>query len=145
MSLATAGDNGPDAAAVFYVNLGLDFFFISAPRSQHCCNLQANPQVAVTIHEDYSQWSAIQGVQMGGIVRQLEGAEIDPARASFAAKFPDVPLLPGASDDVGRAVQKACWYGISVTRLRFIDNSRAFGHRSEWTREAFIADSDAPP
>jgi uncharacterized protein YhbP (UPF0306 family) len=145
MTLATVGDDGPDAAAVFYVNRGLDFYFVSAPQSRHCRNAHLDPQVAVTIHEDYPVWSAIKGVQLHGIVRPLESVEIDPARTLFAAKFPDVPLQQGASGAVAGAILKASWYGLAVTRLRFIDNSRAFGHRDEWPRAAFLAGSDAPP
>lgn len=145
MTLATVGGNGPDAAAVFYASRELEFYFLSAPHSRHCRNVQLEPQVAVTIHEDYAEWSAIQGVQMSGIVRQLEAAEIDPARTLFATKFPDVPLQQGASGAVANAVLQAHWYVLSVTWLRFIDNSRMFGHRNEWSRAEFIAAGDAAP
>ena len=145
MTLATVGEGGPCAAAVFYASRELEFYFVSAPRSRHCSNVQVDPRVAATIHEDYAQWSAIQGVQLSGSVRELEDAEIDPARTLFASKFPDVPLQQGASGPVANAVLKARWYVLSATWLRFIDNSRMFGHRNEWSRAEFIAAGDATP
>ena len=71
MTIATAGEGGPCAAAVFYASRDLEFYFVSAPRSRHCSNAQVDPRVAVTIHEDYAEWSAIQGVQMSGVVREM--------------------------------------------------------------------------
>lgn len=139
MTVATVGEEGPAAAAVFYVNEGADFYFLSAPHSRHCRNMASDPRVAITIHEDCAEWSAIQGVQLTALGRELDGDERAAAQRSYAAKFPGVFSPGAASGAIGRALLGIRWYELAASRLRFIDNSRGFGHRTEWSREEFLA------
>lgn len=139
MTVATTGPEGPAAAAVFYASEGLDFCFLSAPDTRHSRNLRADPRVAITIQEDYADWREIRGVQLVAEGRELDGAEEAAARALYAAKFPGI--ITGQPEDSGiaRALAKIRWYGLRATWLRFIDNSRGFGHREEWSRAEFLA------
>lgn len=139
MTIATAGAEGPAAAAVFYANQGLNLYFLSAPDTRHCRNLRADPRAAVTIHEDYREWSAIKGLQLSAVVRQLEGAERAAAQRLYAAKFPEVLDAGAASGAIARALSKVHWYELAAERVRFIDNARGFGHREEWSRAQFDA------
>lgn len=131
MSLASQGDEGAWAAALFYANDGFALYFLSSPASRHCRNLAANPRASATVHEDYVDWKTIKGVQMEGPVRVLAGAEEEAARRLYGAKFPVVGKLEQAPASIVAALAKVRWYKLTPERLYFIDNSAGFGHRDE--------------
>jgi uncharacterized protein YhbP (UPF0306 family) len=129
MTLATAGDEGPWAAAVFYAHRDWALYFLSAASSRHCRDIARDPRVAATIQEDYSAWREIKGIQLEGIAARLSGAQEARAREVYGAKF---PLLRGeAPPEIAAAIAKISWYRITPERAWFIDNSVAFGHRDE--------------
>lgn len=68
MTIATAQDDIPWAASLFYVNDGFTLYFLSDPATRHSMNIAENPLVAATVDEDYHDWRAIKGVQMQGKV-----------------------------------------------------------------------------
>lgn len=131
LTLATTGPAGVWAAAVFYVNDGFNFYFLSAPTSRHSQNLALNPQVAGTIQEDYNDWPEIKGVQFEGEARRLQGAEQAQALKLYGQKFAVVGQLSQAPAKIVKAMSKIAWYKVTPTRLYFIDNSLGFGHRDE--------------
>jgi len=133
LTLATSGATGVWAAAVFYVNDGFTFYFLSSPTSRHSRNIAAQAMVAGTIQEDYRDWPEIKGVQLEGIAVQLAGAARLEAMRRYAAKFPLVGNLDKAPAAVIAALNKVVWYRLTPSRLYFIDNSRGFGHRDEIT------------
>jgi hypothetical protein len=131
LTLATGGPEGMWAAAVFYVNQGFTFYFLSAESSRHSRNIAHNPQVAGTVQEDYRDWPAIKGVQLEGVVQQLSGVERVLAMGLYGVKFPLVSDVTKAPPEIVRAMQKVAWYRLEPTRLYFIDNAQGFGHREE--------------
>ena len=131
MTLATAGDEGPWAAAVFYVHHGWALYFLSAAASRHCRNMAQNPRVSATIQEDYTEWRQIKGIQLEGTATRLSGEEQARARDLYGAKFPllrDTARLPA---EIAAALASISWYRIAPERAWFVDNSVAFGHRDE--------------
>lgn len=128
MTLATAGGDGPWAAAVFYVHEGWTLYFLSAPTSRHCRDVAQNPRVAATIQEDYSEWREIKGIQLEGTATKLTDDEQEPVRSLYAAKF---PLLRNPPDAIAQAMSRIGWYRVAPARAWFVDNSVAFGHRDE--------------
>jgi len=139
MTIATLGAEGPAAAAVFYVSQGTRLYFLSSPQSRHYRNFTVDARVALTIQEDYSDWSAIKGIQMDALVRELEGEEKEAAKRLYGEKFPDVlgdrPVLTALAE----ALRKVRWYEATAQRIRFIDNQRGFGHKDEWSAAEFSA------
>ena len=137
LSLATAGDDGlPHAATLFYVNRGLEIFFVSSPSSRHGLNLKHNSQVSVTIDEDYDRWRLIKGIQMEGLVKTVGGIwENGRLALSFVKKFPDVADFFSAPQKLGEKifskVEGVGFYELNPSRIYFIDNERGFGHREE--------------
>lgn len=131
MTLASHGDEGAWAAALFYANDGFAIYFLSAPTSRHCRNLALNPRVSAAVHEDYADWREIKGVQMEGIASVLAGDEEEQARRLYGAKFPIVGKLELAPASILKALAKVRWYKLTPQRLYFIDNSAGFGHRDE--------------
>jgi len=129
MTLATAGAEGPWAAAVFYAHRDWALYFLSAATSRHCRDIAHNPRVAATIQGDYAQWREIKGIQLEGSAARLSGAEEARARELYGEKF---PLLRGeAPPEIAAAIARISWYRIAPERAWFIDNSVAFGHRDE--------------
>lgn len=130
LTLATAGPEGPWAAAVFYASEGLRFVFLSSATTRHARNVAANPRVAATIQEDYRDWAEIKGVQLEGEARRLDGDERQRAVALYARKFPVAGQ--DAPEPIARALERVDFYELVPLRLYFIDNSRGFGHRDEF-------------
>jgi uncharacterized protein YhbP (UPF0306 family) len=127
MSLATFGDDGLWSAAIFYVNLELALYFLSAGHTRHARNMDTRPQVAATIQEDYRGWQEIKGIQLSGAVVKLEGSAQEEAIRLYRHKFPfafDAPRLR-------EAILRVNWYRLDPENLYFVDNSRGFGHRDE--------------
>lgn len=125
VTLATYGDDGVWAAAVFYVSHQFDLFFLSAAHTRHVRHFTANPRIAATIQRDYDSWEAIKGIQLEGTVAELSGAERDDAIALYLARFPFLSLAGEPAD----ALQFIAWYRLRPDLVFFIDNSQGLGHR----------------
>lgn len=117
----------PWAAAVFYVNDGFTLYFLSRPASRHCRGLDADPRVAVTVHEDYADWREIKGVQIEGRAEAVAAGELPAVRALYAAKFPFAGTA--ATGPIVAALARISWYRVRPRRLCFVDNAQGFGHR----------------
>ncbi|MGB5037377.1 MAG: pyridoxamine 5'-phosphate oxidase family protein [Blastocatellia bacterium] len=132
MTVATIGPDGPWSATVFFVNDGLDFWWLSKPGARHSLNLAGDPRAAATIQEDYRRPGVVKGIQMEGIV----AGPTAPAAATrimrlYLDKFPPggegaLPLLSAI-----KAFAASRVYQFVPTRAYFIDNSLGMGHRDE--------------
>lgn len=129
VTLATLGEAGVWAAAVFYVNDGFSLYFLSAPNTRHAKDLAAQPDVAATIQEDYKSWSEIKGIQLEGRVSLLKGIEKVKAITRYGLKYPIVSDLAKAPGQITDALAKVNWYRLDPEHLYFIDNSLGLGHR----------------
>jgi uncharacterized protein YhbP (UPF0306 family) len=128
MTLATAGPDGIWAAAVFYASDGFALTFLSASHTRHAQAVAANPQVAATVQEDYADWPAIQGIQLSGTARRLDGPERDAAIGRYRAKF---PFIAQPIPALVTALTKVNWYVVEPERVYFVDNTKGFGHRDQ--------------
>jgi uncharacterized protein YhbP (UPF0306 family) len=128
MTIATNGPEGLWAAAVFYANEAFTLYFLSASHTRHAQNMLANPHVAATIQEDYQDWKGIQGIQLSGSIRRLQGAERALSIALYQAKY---PFIAGADPHIQRALSGVDWYQLTPERFYFIDNRQGLGHRDE--------------
>jgi len=131
MTLATQGEAGPWAAAVFYAGDGCSLIFLSSPASRHCLNLAQDARCAATIQEDYNDWARIKGIQLEGRVSQLQGEEEKRAQKLYGEKFPIVGPLANVPPAIVKALAKVRWFRLVPERFHFIDNSKGFGHRDE--------------
>jgi len=136
ISLATAAGGIPHAAAVFYVSIGFNLYFLSNPNSRHGENLTQNPMVSGTINEDYSNWLQIKGIQFEGRVECIGGI-LKHARIvkAYVKKFPNVADFLLSPHKLGKGiaqkVSKVKFYQIWPAKIYFLDNSSGFGHREE--------------
>lgn len=125
LTLATSGEQGVWAAAVFYINDGFTLSFLSASHTRHAQNIAHSPFVAGTIQEDYDNWQAIKGVQLEGSVELLESVSRETTIEKYLKKYPYV----GSTPQLRSAMQRVNWYRLAPLRLYFIDNSLGLGHR----------------
>jgi uncharacterized protein YhbP (UPF0306 family) len=125
MTVATVGltGNTPHAACVFYaVDQTLRLVFLSRPTSVHGADIGEAAPVAVTVYEDYGDWESIQGVQLWGEARLLQGAARAGALAVYLKRFPFVrellsrPRLAEIARDLGV-------YRVTPLRAAFTDNT----------------------
>jgi len=129
MTVATTDGGTVWAAAVFYVNDGFRFFFISPDTARHSRNIDIHPQVALTIQDEGADWESIRGLQVSGVAELLLGEAAESAARLYARKYPFISNPD--SDELKRAIAKASWYGVSPTNVYFIDNTRGLGRRIE--------------
>lgn len=118
----------PQAASLFYASDDdLNLYWISEGKSGHSQNLERASSVAATIHNETWDWREIQGVQINGQARRLVASEeIDHARGLYSVKFPFIGAF-------GARIASSSFYICSPEWIRWIDNSKSFGHREEFT------------
>jgi hypothetical protein len=138
MVLATHGEEGVWATAVFYVSDGFDCYFLSAAHTRHAQNLAVTGWASAAIQEDYNDWQAIQGIQMEGDVVLLAGQEREWAMQLYWQKF---PFLAQPVPEIAKALAKVGWYRLRPLRLYFIDNTKGLGHREELFNHLSASDS----
>jgi uncharacterized protein YhbP (UPF0306 family) len=131
MSVATTGPEGIWNTAVFYANQRFKLFFVSPPDTQHCRNIGQNPQVAATIHEDYADWQAIKGLQIGAVARKVDADQQNQIIDLYKKKFPFLNDATMVVEKILRALHKSSWYELTPSRICFVDNERGFGKRLE--------------
>ena len=121
-------DTQPQAASLFYVSDdALNLYWISDEKSRHSQNLERFSQIAAAIHNEMWDWRDIQGMQINGQARRLVAPDaIDRAWMLFREKF------PFASEFADR-IARSSFYICSPKWIRWIDNSKGFGHREEFT------------
>jgi uncharacterized protein YhbP (UPF0306 family) len=125
MTLATNGQDGTWAAAVFYASDQFDCYFLSAGHTRHANHIEQTGRAGATVQEDYAEWRDIKGIQMEGMVQQMLGDERLAAIDRYVAKYPYIQ----SEAQLSTALEKVNWYRLRPDRLYFIDNSEGFGHR----------------
>jgi uncharacterized protein YhbP (UPF0306 family) len=89
MTLATAADDAPWAAAVYYVFFKSAFYFLSSPESRHIKEALKNDRASSAIHASGSTWQEIRGLQMSGDIHPVEsGLEAIQVLRAYLKKFP---------------------------------------------------------
>jgi len=135
MTLATSGENGPWASAVFYVNTDFNLYFFTEISTRHGRNLAANPLVAAAIHEDYHDWREIKGIQLQGEAVPVGLVEKTRIIALFTHKFLSVSVLL-ANQKTAAIVARAQVYKLVPREIWYLDNNKGFS-----TRQKLIIDS----
>lgn len=127
MTLATAGPDGPWAAAVFYASDGFRLWFLSRPGTRHGRAIEADPRVAATIQDQPEDWRTIRGIQLEGTARRLRGGGAAAAMARYLRRFHGISADPA----LAAALAAIAIYELRPTRVYLVDNRVGFGHRAE--------------
>jgi uncharacterized protein YhbP (UPF0306 family) len=136
-TLATAGEDGPWAATVFFASdADLNLYFVSDHRTRHGRHLAARPEAVAAIHPDCATWAEVQGLQLTGRVEILEGVNREAGLRCYLAKFHDVSALferPRGADQetIAERLKAASLYRLKPHWIRLIDNRRGFGYKEE--------------
>ncbi len=130
-TLATVDpQGGPHAANIQYaLDDKLNLYFVSSADTAHSRHLSAHPAVALTVyHHDDAEPGTIHGLQMHASAEAVNDAvERGKALALYSARFPFIATNPALQ----AAVEQQCFYKITPTWLRLIDNRRGFGWKLE--------------
>jgi len=137
MTLATAGPEGPWAAAVFYASDGaFHLYFVTEPHTRHGADLTRAGRVAAAIHADVADWHDIRGLQLEGSVRELSDAERAAGMEVYLNRFPAVRRLaqsPAGEEErrIGERLARIPLWRLVPSRIRILDNRERFGWKEE--------------
>nr|ART38292.1 F385 [uncultured bacterium] len=126
LNLATHGPSGLWAAAVLYVNRGLDLYFTSVVTTRHGQNLLETRRAAGTINDDCTSWRAAKGIQLEGRVDLV--SDVDERHrvvSDYLARFPFATALwHGVADAavIARDPGIHAFFRLTPARLHFMDN-----------------------
>jgi uncharacterized protein YhbP (UPF0306 family) len=129
LALSTVNADGmPHATPLFYLaGTALELYWFSSDSSQHSLNLMPGRSVGLAIYVSTAHWQEICGVQMRGTVEQITDRKIrrDVTRR-YCERFHLGRVLRLA---LARSSLYVLWPGW----IRYIDNSKHFGHKFEFT------------
>ena len=130
VSLATSGSSGPHATSLFYACDGLALVWVSEPDTRHSREIDADPRVAATVAPDYSDFTAIRGVQIAGAARRIVVADERMRHlAQLEARYPFLGQLAAGPSKLRQAYAQTAVYRLQPARIVLIDNSKGFGHK----------------
>jgi uncharacterized protein YhbP (UPF0306 family) len=130
LSLATFGSSGPHATSLFYACDGLALVWVSEPDTQHSREIEADPRVAATVAPDYSDFTAIRGIQIAGAVRRIVAADERMRHlAQLEARYPFLGQLAAGPLKLRQAYARTAVYRLQPARIVLIDNTKGFGHK----------------
>jgi uncharacterized protein YhbP (UPF0306 family) len=138
LTLATCIDGQPWAASLYYVSDdNLSLYFVSDPDTRHARELQANPDVAVTINADRHLWPRLRGLQIQGQAKTVSPEKRDTVQAFYLERFEEIAALfasPAGSQErkIAERLSSGTFFEIIPSRIRLIDNREGFGFREEF-------------
>jgi len=141
MTLATADDNAPWAAPVYYANIGSFFYFFSSPESRHIRNALASGRAACAIYIEGGSWQNLQGIQMSGKIVEISRADQgSKAVIAYVKKFPLVKTFFSSVKNLNLnsfiSRFHASLYCFQPDYIVFMDNTVEFGFRQEIPKDA---------
>ena len=137
VTISTTDEKSVWSATVFYVSdENLNLFFLSSAKSRHIQHIQKNRHVSATIYKDQKDWEKIKGIQMSGMVIELEGTERKLAIDMYLKKyqFLDRAINNPLNDDeekIGSQFASIPFFKLKPSFIRIIDNQVSFGHKEE--------------
>ncbi len=140
MTLATAADNNPWAAPVYYVNHGDGFYFFSSPESRHIRESLASGTAASAIYMENESWQNFTGLQMAGKILIVSGsAEASGAVFAYTKKFPLIKTFFSGIKKIGLGdfskQFRATLYCFKPDLIFFMDNAVEFGFRETLNKD----------
>ncbi|MFL2941860.1 MAG: pyridoxamine 5'-phosphate oxidase family protein [Candidatus Poseidoniales archaeon] len=125
MTLATVGENGACAAAVFYAFSEKEnaMIFLSSPKSEHILNLESNNRCAATLQENGLGWEMIKGIQIKGNVKLAS----EKYWNLYYEKYPFVET----DEKLKPYLERVKLYMLKIKWVRIIDNKTGLGKNEE--------------
>ena len=125
LTLATVGENGACAAAVFYAFSEKEnaMIFLSSPKSEHILNLESNNRCAATLQENGLEWEMIKGIQIKGNVKLAS----EKYWNLYYEKYPFVET----DEKLKPYLERVKLYMLKIKWVRIIDNKTGLGKNEE--------------
>lgn len=141
MTLATAMDNAPWAAPVYYANILDCFYFFSSPGARHITDALASGNAACAIYAEGGSWQTLQGLQMSGKITKISQAgQASAAVIAYVKKFPLVKTFFSSVKNLSishfSSRFHATLYSFQPDYIVFMDNTVDFGFRQEIPKDA---------
>ncbi len=121
-TFAISDGNTPYAHTMYYVCDGLRIYFETAPHSQKVHILQSNQKIALTIDEDYPEWTKVQGLEIMGKAVLKEKKDNENIEKRFLEKFPHL-------NDLGGIPDHHVFIEIIPEKIYFIDFTKKSGEK----------------
>jgi uncharacterized protein YhbP (UPF0306 family) len=120
LSLATAADNRPQSASLFYAyDAGKVAFVVASEiKTEHIQNVLVNERVSGTVALETSEVGKIEGIQFKGRMQKLTCKE----GALYFERFP-----------YARVMNPELWR-IELEQIKLTDNRLGFGKKLYWQR-----------
>ena len=123
MTIATIRPDGwPQATTVSYVSDGLSIYFVTGGHAQKAQNIAKCDKISLTVDRPYKDWTAIQGLSLGGTAaRVTDEDEIARIEKLMAKKFPkltEFDMPEGA----------LAFFKVTPKVISILDYSKGFGH-----------------
>ena len=136
MALATARENVPWAAPVYYVFYKSAFFFFSDHESRHIREAIETDQASAAIYPYADTWQEIRGIQMSGRIRSvgpgltgIQAVRAYTEKFSFTKEF----FESGQALDLESFAKRfrVRLYRLDPHLVYYLDNHIKFGFRAE--------------
>jgi uncharacterized protein YhbP (UPF0306 family) len=128
MTLATAGEDGPWSAPVYFLYRDKRFYFFSSPSSRHIQEGDGRP-CAASIFCVHEQVDRLEGVQMSGKIQsQKPGVRAASAAGAYARRF---GITVAGTDFLTffHNAFHARLYAFFPDQVYHMDNHKGFGNR----------------
>ena len=124
MTLATISDSMPYCSNLFYGYIASkgELIFTTSLSTEHGNNMITNPSVAGSIVLETKVVGKIQGIQLHGESKQVEGADLSTARIAYLKRFPYAVFA-----------DLELW-SFKITAAKLTDNRLGFGKKEVWIR-----------
>jgi len=121
-TIAIADGKKPSAHTMYYVNEGLHIYMESNPQSQKIHILRANPNISLTIDEDYQDWRNIKGIQLSGKAKITDEEHAPRLQRMFTDKFPHLNEMGGIPDH-------HVFIQVKPEKIYYMDFTKRFGKK----------------
>lgn len=121
-TIALSRDNKPSAHTVFYINEGLDIYFVSDPLTEKVKTIEVNPAASLTIDDDEKDWTNIKGIQLYGKAEMIPPEKDEELLRVYHDKYPELKELGGVPEH-------HVFIKVIPDKIYFLDYSKEFGAR----------------
>lgn len=124
LTLATSVNNIPYCCTCFYVYSKEmnSFIFTSDKTTKHVKDISENNKVAAAIALETSMVGKIRGLQICGIINELDGNNLKKAQLSYLKKFPFAIL------------KELTLWSLEPNFIKMTDNRLGFGKKIFWNK-----------
>lgn len=125
LTLATMRPDGyPQATTVSFAFDDLVIYVAVGKDSQKAANIRQNNKISLTVNNDYTDWSQIKGLSMGGVAEVADDPQsMQSAAACLLARFPQAAEWANSEQK-----NQVAFLKIRPQVISILDYTKGFGH-----------------